>query len=154
MIVPVVRGGLPLIACLAGVLALAGPAHAATYKGKTSQGKRVALLTHGQGEFTRITFFEWRSRCNSGGRFTETTRFKQPLDRSAPGRFFDRSIYRLRQSDGNYRIRVRVLVRGDRVSPRRWKGVFKPKAVIKRNGNRVATCDPGKIRWNATRRSA
>ena len=151
MIVPVARGGLLSIACLAGVLALAGPSDAATHKGKTSQGKRVALLTNGQNELTRITFFEWRSRCNSGGRFTETTSFKQPLDRSAPGLFFDRSFYRIRQGDGNYRIRVKVRVRGDRVSPRRWKGVFKPTAVVKRNGNHVATCDPGKIRWHARR---
>ena len=86
MIVPVARGGLLSIACLAGVLALAGPSDAATHKGKTSQGKRVE-----------------------------------------------------------------VRVRGDRVSPRRWKGVFKPTAVVKRNGNHVATCDPGKIRWHARR---
>lgn len=86
MIVPVAKGGLLSIACLAGVLALAGPSDAATHKGKTSQGKRVE-----------------------------------------------------------------VRVRGDRVSPRRWKGVFKPTAVVERNGNHVATCDPGKIRWHARR---
>jgi len=150
MIVPVAKGGLLLIVALAGMLALAGPSYAATHKGKTSQGKRVALLTN-QDELTRITFFEWRSRCDSGGRFTETTRFKQPLDRSAPGLFFDRSFYRIRQPDGNFRIRVKVRVRGDRVAPRRWKGVFKPTAVVKRNGNEVATCSPGKIRWQARR---
>jgi hypothetical protein len=146
----VLRGGLVVIVCLVGVLALAGPSHAATHKGQTSQGKRVALLTK-QDELTRITFFEWRSRCSSGGRFTDTTSFKQPLDRSAPGLFFDRSFYRFRQPDGNFRIRVKVRVRGNQVSPRRWKGVFKPTAVVKRNGNEVATCSPGKIRWRATR---
>ena len=150
MIVPVPRGGLLSIACLAGVLALAGPSHAATHTGKTSQDRRVALLTN-QDELTRLTFFKWRSRCSSGGRFTETTRFIQPLDRSAPGLFFDRSFYRLRKGDGNYRIRVKVRVRGDRVSPRRWRGVFKPTAVVKRNGNEVATCSPGKLRWHARR---
>ena len=150
MIVPVLRGGLPLIVCLAGVLALAGPSHAATHTGKTSQDRRVALLTN-QDELTRLTFFKWRSRCSSGGRFIETTSFKQPLTRSAPGLFFDRSFYRIRQTDGNFRIRVKVRVRGDRVAPRRWKGVFKPKAVVKRNGNVVATCDPGRIRWHARR---
>ena len=123
MIVPVARGGLLLIACLAGVLALAGPSHAATHTGKTSQGKRVALLTN-QDELTRITFFEWRSRCSSGGRFTETTSFKQPLDRSAPGLFFDRSFYRLRQADGNFRIRVKVRVRGDRRVAETLEGRF------------------------------
>ena len=124
MIVPVARGGLLSIACLAGVLALAGPSDAATHKGKTSQGRRVALLTNGQDELTRITFFEWRSRCSSGGRFTETTSFKQPLDRSAPGLFFDRSFYRIRQGDGNFRIRVKVRVRGDRVVAETLEGRF------------------------------
>jgi hypothetical protein len=148
------RVGLLVLGCLVGIAVLAGSAEAAVHSGKTNQGHRVTLVTDPGDELTRITIHRWKAPCRPSGRFAGRTSVVPPIDRSVPGLFFDRGSYKLHQANGDFDIKVKVAVRGERVSPRRWKGVFRPKVIAKRNGNLVARCNAGRIRWRATQRSS
>lgn len=143
------RSLLPFSVILA-LLGFTAVAEAGVYRGNTNQGKRVVLLTDKQGELTRITFRSWKSGCTRDGvSFHETTSFIPPLKRSNPGSFSDRGDYRLHQVDGEFDIRVRSFVRGEQVSDRRWKGIFRPTAVVRQDGHFFARCEPGRISWGA-----
>ena len=142
--------GLLVLAFLVGTAVLAGPAEAAVHSGKTDQGQRVTLVTDPEDELARLTFFRWKAPCAPRGRYVDTAILVPPIDRSAPGLFFHRGSYKFHQPNGDLDIKVKASVRGERVSPRRWTGVFRPKVIVKRNGNPVARCNAGRIRWRVS----
>ena len=142
--------GLLVLASLVGTAVLAGPAEAAVHSGKTDQGQRVTLVTDPGDELARLTFFRWKAECAPRGRYVDTASLVPPIDRSAPGLFFHRGSYKLHQPNGDLDIKVKASVRGERISPRRWKGVFRPKVIAKRDGSVLARCNPGRIRWRVS----
>ena len=137
-----------VLAALAATIVLAGSAEAAFYAGTTSQGKRVTLTTDAKDELTRITF-RWKAPCTRS-HLRGSTSIVPPLDRSAPGLFFDRRSGKIHQGRGDYDIKIKVSVRGERVSPTSWKGVFRPRATVKHDGDLLARCNAGRIHWRAT----
>jgi hypothetical protein len=147
------RLGLLVLACLVGTAVLTGSAEAAFHAGTTTQGKRVTLTTDANDELTRITFRAWKAPCTRS-HLRGSTSIVPPIDRSAPGLFFDRRSGKIHQRRGDYDIKIKVSVRGERISPTRWAGVFRPRATVKHNGNLVARCNAGRIRWRATQQSS
>lgn len=141
--------GLLVLASLVGTAVLAKPAEAAVHSGKTDQGQRVTLVTDPQDELARLTFARWKAPCTVG-HFRAKTSIVPPIDRSAPGLFFDRRSGKFHQPRGDVDIRIKASLRGERVSPRRWTGVFRPKVIVKHNGNLVARCNAGRIRWRVS----
>jgi hypothetical protein len=73
-----------------------------------------------------------------------------PIDRSAPGSFFDRRSDKVHQRRGDLDIKVKAGVRGERVSPTRWAGAFRVRGTVKRDGNLLARCNSGRIRWRVS----
>ena len=138
-----------VLAALAGTVVLAGTAEAAFHVGTTSQGKRVTLSTDAKDELTRITFRGWKAPCTRS-HLRGSTSIVPPVDRSVPGVFFDRRSGKIHQGRGDFDIKIKVSVRGERVSPTRWKGVFRPRATVKHDGDLIARCNAGRIRWRAT----
>lgn len=143
------RFGLLVLASLVGSAVLAVPAEAVVHSGKTDQGQRVTLVTDPGDELARITFDRWKAPCTVG-HLRGKARIVPPLDRSAPGLFFDRRSDKSHLRNGDLDIKIKASLRGERVSPRRWTGVLRPRAIVKRDGDTVARCNAGRIRWRVS----
>jgi hypothetical protein len=142
------RCGIALALALAGLLA--APALAdVRLSGRTSQDRAVFLRTDDSGLPVRVTI-RWHAPCEPRGRYVDETTFLPPFDRRSRRRFRDAGTYRHRDRAGRYRVRVRMV--GRRVAPRRWRGTFRGRATVRRDGIVIATCETREVRWRVRAR--
>jgi hypothetical protein len=129
-------------------VAAAASADAKVFRGKTSQG-RAASVVIGSDGLLRSARVNWRSRCSQGGRLRDKTGFSRPHDQSSPDAFLDEGTYR-RNDDNGYRLRFTTSIRGTRIADERgerWRGTFRMKVLVSRNGRYVDTCRTGRLRF-------
>ena len=129
-------------------VAAAAGAEAKVFRGKTDQGRPASVVIGSDG-LLRAARVNWRSRCKQGGRLRDKTIFLRPHDQSSPDAFLDEGTYR--RSDGNgYRLRFTGSIRAARSSGargERWRGTFRMKVLVTRNGRYVDTCRTGRLRF-------
>jgi hypothetical protein len=139
------------LAAVAGLAALAGPAVAdIRFEGRTGQG-RVALLVAEDDGVPKRGAIHWQARCRRGGRVVQGTGFSRPLDLTTRRRIRDVGTYRTRRYPGGIRLTVRARVSGRKVGPRRWRGRFSARALVRRRGRVVNRCTVRGIRWRVRR---
>jgi hypothetical protein len=143
------RAILALVAVCA-VAAAAAPARAAaaTWKGKTGQGRGVVIHTAADGTVSGVRI-GWRARC-SKGRYKSQTHFSAPLDTSTPTAFEDAGSYRGHPT--GYRARIWVRIAGSLdTGAGEWSGTFRVTVrVTTTAGERVDTCRLRRLRWRAS----
>jgi hypothetical protein len=138
-----------LLAALCVVAAtLPASAAAATYKGKTKQGRNAVVVTDTDGLVTRVKI-GWKATCDEGT-YTSRTIFMPPFDTSTSTEF---------DSDGSYTARpegyvsaIHVSVHGTWVEENdRWRGTFGVRVRVRKDGKLVDTCRLKKLRWSVGR---
>jgi hypothetical protein len=123
-------------------------AGAATWKGKTKQGRKVALVTNASGTVTRVRI-GWKARCGDGT-YSSRTIFQPPFDTSTPTSIADVGNYTAKP-DG-YQSAIRVWMKGTwTASSGRWHGTFGVRVRVLKDGKLVDTCRLKKLRWSAAR---
>jgi hypothetical protein len=130
------------------VLAATLPANAsaATWKGKTRQGKGVVVRSGDDGTVNRIRI-GWKARCGNGN-YTSRTLFLPPLDSATSTTFADAGSYRA-QPEG-YQARIWVRITGNRdAGDQTWSGTFRVKVRVSKGGEHVDTCRLRRLRWSA-----
>ena len=137
---------LALAVGFAVVLAAPTAADAKTWRGKTEQGRAVAVRTGADDLVNRVRV-SWRAPCKKG-RYVSRTLFLPPLDVSETDVFEHSGTYRKRLPDG-YRSRNTVFVRGTLGADDRWAGTFRVRTRVRRNGRRVDDCRLTRVRWTA-----
>jgi hypothetical protein len=143
------RAVLALAALCAVAATLPDAAVAATWKGKTKQGRNVAVVTDdATGLVTRLKI-GWRAHCEDGT-YTSRTTFLPPFDSSTPTTFEDTGSYTARP-DG-YRALTTATIHG-RFYPKvdRWRGRLDVRVRVRKDGKLVDTCRLKKLRWSAGR---
>jgi hypothetical protein len=138
------------LAALSTLMLAAAPAsaEAKVFRGKTNQGRPASVVIGSDG-LLRAARVNWRSRCTQGGKLRDKTIFMRPHDQSSPDAFFDEGTYRRRDS-GGYRLRFTGSIRATRIadsSGERWRGRFRMKVLVSRNGRYVDTCRAGRLRF-------
>jgi hypothetical protein len=136
-----------LLAICALAAALPAPASAATWKGKTRQGRGVVIHTAADGTVSRVRI-GWRASC-AKGKYTSRTLFRSPLDTSTATAFEDTGSYRGHPT--GYRAKIWVRIAGSLdAGTGEWSGTFKVKVrVTSKEGERVDTCRLRRLRWSA-----
>ena len=143
----------PLAVAIAIALSVAAVADAATCKGRTSQSRKVKLVTNDRGFPVQIGFV-WKAKCSDGGRLTKSSGFYTPFKERTRDFVRDSGTFTasVRDEAGRvYRVRITGHVRAHRIAPRRWRGTFGARAVLRRNGRFVSRCKTGALRWHASR---
>ena len=137
-----------LAAAVGCVIVLVAPAaaDARTWRGKTTQGRTVSVRT-GADDLVNHVRVSWRAPCRKG-HYVSRTLFQPPLDVSEPDRFEHAGTYRKRLPDG-YRARHTVFVRATLGADDRWKGTFRVRTRVLRNGRLVDSCRLRRLRWSA-----
>jgi hypothetical protein len=135
-------------ACAAASALVALPAHAEAtlWKGETSQGRLASVRTGTDGIVNRVRI-RWKARCQGSTRTGQTV-FAPPLDNAAAREFTDAGTSRFNLG-GGVRSRDTVSVRGTLGDDGRWRGRFRLRSVLRRNGEVVDRCRVGPIRWRA-----
>ena len=142
------RGVLAVLALCAVVAVAPATANAATWKGKTKQGRKVALVTDAGGLVTRVRL-GWKARC-ADGTYSSRTIFLPPFDTSTTTSVADVGNYTAKP-DG-YHSAIHVWMKGTRVaSSGRWHGTFGVRVRVSKDGELVDTCRLKKLRWSAAR---
>jgi hypothetical protein len=136
----------PAVAC-AAVLAVPAVADAKVWRGKTEQGRAVSVRT-GTDDLVNQVRVAWRAPCRKG-HYVSRTLFVPPLDVSQPDRFEDAGTYRSRLKDG-YRARHTVYVRGRLGADDRWRGVFRVRTRVRRDGRVIDRCRLDRVSWEAS----
>ena len=138
------------LAAVAGLAVFAGTAAAdVRFEGRTSQGGYTLLVAEDDGVPKR-SLIRWRADCRRPGvRLEESTGFSRPLDLSTRRRFRDAGSYRDRE--GRFRVTYTVRMSGRKVTPRRWAGRFRARAVVRRAGRVVDRCSVRGVRWRVVR---
>jgi hypothetical protein len=124
------------------VLLAALPAEAAAdirFKGESGQNRLVTLRTADDGMLERMGI-RWQAPCKDPGfAFRTGTFFRPPFDRVSRERFLDAGTNRLRMR-GRLRAVMKVRVAGNRVSERRWRGIFRTSVRVLRGGRLIDRC--------------
>jgi hypothetical protein len=143
---------LAAVAGLAALAALAGPAAAdVRFEGRTSQGRLAILVAEDDGVPKRVKI-NWHARCRvSGVTLPQSTVFRRPLDLSTGLRIRDAGSYRSRRYRDGVRLTIRVRVIGRKVSPRRWRGRFSARALVRQRGRVIDRCAVRGLRWRVRR---
>jgi hypothetical protein len=147
------RRAKPLLIPVAVLLLMAPVAHAAVFSGRTSQDRKVVLQTNAR-DLPSAIGIRWHAPCADGGRLVQTTNIETPFDERTRTFLRDRGAYRTTVEDRQgreYNLRIRRAIRGRLVDEDTWRGRFRARAVVRRNGERVTTCRKRGIRWRATR---
>jgi hypothetical protein len=137
---------LALAVGFAVVLAAPAAADAKTWRGKTEQGRAVAVRTGADDLVNRVRV-SWRAPCKKG-HYVSRTLFEPPLDVSETDVFEHSGTYRKRLPDG-YRARNTVFVRGTLGADDRWRGTFRVRTRVSRQGEVVDSCRLKRVRWTA-----
>jgi hypothetical protein len=138
----------PLALSLVLLAALPALAHAAIFRGETSQGRDVVLKTNDDKLPYRLNI-SFRAPCSDDKRLKAGTFFRSPFDRRTRRRVRDTGEYTF--DLGDERIDAEVSMRGRRVSRRKWRGRFEGDFVVRRNGRKVATCHTPTVHWRVTK---
>jgi hypothetical protein len=141
------RARLIVGACAASLL-VAPVADAATWRGKTRQGRLAEVVTGADGVVVRARI-KYRARCTDGNRFRSGIVFLPPLDHATTTAVRDGGRITWRFRDG-YRARGRTSVEGGLRRSGRWTGNFRLRVRITKNGRYVATCRTGRVGWKAS----
>jgi len=137
-------------ACAAATgLLLAPVADAATWRGKTRQGRLAAIVTGADGLVTRVTI-KYRARCTDGKGYRSGVVFLPPLDASSTTAFRDGGVIKWTFKKSGERARGTTSVNGELRSSGRWTGSFRLRVKIRKNGRVLATCRTGRIGWKAS----
>jgi hypothetical protein len=135
-------------AVVASLLLVVPAADAATWRGKTRQGRPAVVMTGADSVVNRVKI-KYRARCNDGKGLRSGVVFLPPLDVASTTAFEDRGVFRFRIPGGE-RGRGRVSVDGGLRSSGRWTGNFRIRVRVTKNGRHVATCRTGRIGWKAS----
>ena len=133
--------------CCALVLAAPAAAEAKTWRGKTNQGRAVSVRT-GADDLVDQVRVSWRAPCKKGDYYVSRTLFEPPLDVSETDVFAHSGTYRKRLP-GGYRARNTVFVRGTLGADDRWRGTFRARTRVTRDGEVVDRCRLKRVRWMA-----
>jgi hypothetical protein len=139
---------LPVPILVAALLALGPAASADTFRGTTSQGRKItfSLKSGAESGLLRVS---WRARCDGNGTSFRTVSVGRPkLD--TPTRFDSTGKYVAKQ-DGGVRSTVRIAATGRRESKPRWTGTFAATVVVRKSGKTVDRCRLGRVAWSVTR---
>ena len=130
----------------AAVLMAPTVAEAATWRGKTRQGRLAEVKTGGDGLVVLVRI-KYRVVCSDNKGFRAGVRFQAPLDLATTTAVMDsgRITWPIK---GGERARGRTSVEG-RLRSGRWTGNFRLRVRITKNGRYVATCRTGLIGWKA-----
>ena len=136
-----------LVAVCALAAVLPATASAATWKGKTKQGRAVVVRTGADGTVNRIRI-GWKARCGNGN-YASRTLFLPPLDSATSTTFTDSGSYRARPE--GYQSRIWVRITGNRdAGESTWSGTFRVKVRVSRGGEHVDTCRLKRLGWKAS----
>ncbi len=129
-----------LLVCLL-LLLTATSAEAAIFRGSTAQRERVTLRTDAEGVPTRLWFKKYRAGCGDGAFFRDRgSGFIRPFDRATSRKLVD-SGPRYTFRDDGLKVSVLPSVRVRRVSRERWRGRFRSRVKVIRNGDVVDRCE-------------
>jgi hypothetical protein len=135
-----------LVAVCALAAALPADASAATWKGKTKQGRAVVVRTGDDGAVNRVRI-GWKARCGNGN-YTSRTLFSPPLDSATSMSLTHAGTYRARPE--GYQARIWVRITGNRdAGESTWSGTFRVKVRVSKGGEHVDTCRLRRLRWSA-----
>jgi hypothetical protein len=134
--------------CATGLL-LAPAAEAATWRGKTNQGRSVTVRTGADGLVSYV-LIRYRAGCSDGMGFRSRIEFLPPLDASSTDAFQDGGVVTWRFTKTGERARGRTSVSGGLRSSGRWTGQFRLRVKIRKGGRVIATCRTGRIGWRAS----
>ena len=137
------------LATLTAALIAAPAADAATWRGKTSQGRLAKVVTGADGYVSKVRI-KYTARCTDGKVLTAGTAFVRPFDAVAPFRFEDGGTYRFRIGR-HERARATAWVRGRMGSRGNWRGRYRLRVRVTRGGQYVATCRVRRLTWRARR---
>ena len=139
--------GVAALCALAAMLPAS--AAAATWTGKTKQGRKVVLRTRGDGHVVRVRI-GWKANCGAGT-YTSRTIFEPPFDTSTLTEVADVGSYTA-HPDG-YVSKIRVTLKGWWVAATdRWRGTLAVRVRVRQSGKLIDTCRLRKLRWSAGRR--
>src|SRR5919198_3719592 len=129
-----------VVVAVAALCALAAmlpaSAAAATWTGKTKQGRKVVVRTGDDGHVVRVRI-GWKAGCADG---TDTSRtiFVPPFDTSTLTEFADAGTYTA-HPDGSV-SRIRVTLKGWFVAAGdRWRGTLGVRVRVRRSGELIHT---------------
>jgi hypothetical protein len=134
-----------VLALCAAAAVFPAAASAKTWKGKTGQKRAVVVRTGDDGVVNRVQI-GWRARC-ANGNYKSSTVFRQPLDSATTTAFADAGDYRGHPKGYTARIWVRVAGTLDDGS---WRGTFRVRVRVKKNGKVIDTCRLKGLRWRAS----
>ena len=123
-------------------------AHAAIFKGETSQHRDVVLKTNDD-KFPYRLNIGFRAPCSDDKRLKAGTFFRAPFDRRTKRRIRDNGEYTFDLGDET--IDAQVSMRGHKVTRRKWRGRYEGDFVVRRNGRKVATCETPLVHWSVTK---
>ena len=136
--------------CAALVVALIVPtaADAATWRGKTRQGRLAQVVTGADGVVNKVRI-RYRARCGDGKALTSGVKFLAPLDTASASAFRDGGRFGFDLPNGE-RARAQTSVDGGLRTSGRWTGDFRIRVRITRNGRFVTNCRSGRVGWKAS----
>jgi hypothetical protein len=132
----------------AAVLIAPTVAEAATWRGKTRQGRLAEVTTGADGVVASVRI-KYRVVCSDGKGFRAGVRFLPPFDVGTTTAVRDAGTLTWRIKGGE-RARGRTSVEGGLRRSGRWTGSFRLRVRITKNGRYVATCRTGRIGWKAS----
>jgi hypothetical protein len=143
------RSAITAVSAVAALTAAlpAGAEAATAFRGETKQGRLASVVTQPDGTPTRSRI-SWRAPCRTGGRYSSVTRFVPPYDAVAPNSFEDAGVLHATPAKG-LRASLTLYNRGSLRADGTWKGVFRVKVVVTRNGKWVDTCRLRRDTWTA-----
>ena len=137
-----------LCAALAAALIVPTAADAATWRGKTRQGRLAQVVTAPDGVVSKVRI-RYRARCGDGKALTSGVKFLAPLDTASASAFKDGGRFSFDLPNGE-RARARTSVEGGLRTSGRWTGNFRIRVRVTRNGRFVTNCRSGRVGWKAS----
>jgi hypothetical protein len=123
------------------------------FRGQSTQGKLVTLRTGDDGLVERFAI-NWVGGCQNPRNVyregTQTTP-RSPFEVHTRERFVDVGGYRDGDIGDGLRAVYRARTVGNRVSERRWRGIFRIRVRVLRGDRLVDVCS-ARTRWRVTRR--
>jgi hypothetical protein len=137
-----------ICATAAALLLVPTAADAATWRGKTRQGRLAVVVTGADGLVTKVRI-RYRARCGDDKLLRSGVIFEAPFDTSTASAFEDGGTFGFNLPNGE-RARARTRVDGGLRRSGRWTGDFRVRVRITRNGRFVTSCRSGRIGWRAS----